>query len=395
MSATDRVLVVGASAAGLATAEALRRLGHRGPLTLCGAEPHLPYDRPPLSKQVLAGDWEPGRARLRPPDTLAALDAGLRLGDPAVALDTAARTVHTASGARLTADAVVLATGAAARPLPGPTPAGVHTLRTLDDALALRAALLAGRRLVVVGDGVLGCEIAATARGMGLHVTLAGMGPAPMADRFGPVAARYLADLHRRGGVHLEPGVSVAGTTETRGRVSGVRLADGRVLPADVVAVAIGAVPGTGWLTGSGLDTADGVGCDTHCRAADGIWAVGDVARFPHPEHGTPLRLENRTNATEQALHVARAVLGDTRPYRPLPYFWTDQFGVRVQLYGTPGPLDATEVVEGDPAAGRFVALYRAGAAVTGVLGWRMPKQARRHAQALIAPAGRPAAAPS
>ncbi|GAB3416570.1 NAD(P)/FAD-dependent oxidoreductase [Flindersiella endophytica] len=378
------VLIVGASAAGLTTAEALRRKGFSGRLTVLGAEPHLPYDRPPLSKQVLSGAWEPDRARLRPEAMLAALSAEFGLGDPAVWLDVSARTVHTASGRELRADAIVLATGLRPRSLPGQENlTGVHVLRTLDDALALRTSLLAGPRLVVVGDGVLGAEVAATARGMGLSVTLAGPQEAPLASQFGPFVARLLADLHVRQGVSLRLGRAVTGLTGVDGRVNGVRLDGGDVLPADAVVVALGAAPAIEWLTGSGLRLDNGVVCDSHCRAAPGVYAVGDVARWHHDRLGSLLRLENRTNATEQALVVAANVLGEDFAYTPIPYFWTDQFDVKIQAHGVlPADAEVT-VVEGDHTSHRFVASYRRGGRTTGVLGWNMPKQTRLRRQEL------------
>jgi NADPH-dependent 2,4-dienoyl-CoA reductase/sulfur reductase-like enzyme len=420
------VLVVGAAAGGLATAEALRRRGFTGPITVLGAEPHLPYDRPPLSKQVLAGEWAPERARLRP------VDATLHLGDPAVAFDAAARRVTTAAGRIFEAESVVLATGARPRRLPGAPEA--YALRSLDEALSLRAALLPGRRLVVVGDGVLGTEIAATATKLGVDVTLAGPQPAPMHLQLGPVVAGLLADLHTRGGVRLRlgsgvtglvpadiapdagvagrppaavaPGVGLvarppaavapgaglvarppaavapgAGVAGSPPAAVGVTLASGETLPADVVVVAFGAAPATEWLQGSGLTLDDGVVCDEQCRAADGVWAVGDVARWHHPGLGASIRLENRTNAVEQADAVAANILGAARPYAPIPYFWTEQFGVRIHLYGFPG--GDLEVIEGDPAAGRFVAAYHRAGRPVGVLGWNMPKQARLHKSVL------------
>jgi len=378
----SRVLVVGASAAGLTTAEALRRKGYQGELTLLGAERHLPYDRPPLSKQVLAGTRTPDTARLRTPEALAALDAELLLGDPAAGLDPASRTVRTASGRELSADAVVVATGLRPRTLPGqPDAEGVHVLRTLDDALALRATLLTSRRLVVVGEGVLGSEIAATARAMGLDVTLAGPRPAPLLDQFGPMVSDLLAALHTGHGVRLRLGHAVGGLTVARGRVTGVRLDTEEVLPADVVVVAIGGAPATGWLTGSGLRIDNGLVCDSRCRAAEGIYAVGDVAAWHHELFDAPMRLENRTNATEQALAVADNILGADRPYTPVPYFWTDQFEARIQAHGRLGPDAGVTVVDGDPTSGRFVVRYERDGRVTGVLGWNMPKQARLRRQ--------------
>jgi NADPH-dependent 2,4-dienoyl-CoA reductase/sulfur reductase-like enzyme len=379
---TGDVLVVGASAAGLATVEALRRKGYAGRVTVLGAEAHLPYDRPPLSKQVLGGSWSPEQAQLRTPAALSALDTEFVLGDPAVRLDAGSRTVHTAAGRTLTADAVVLATGLRPRTLPGQDGlAGVHVLRTLDDALGLRADLAPGKRVVVVGDGVLGAEIAATVCAAGVPVTLAGPQPAPLAYQFGPLAAGLLAGLHAARGVELRLGSAVTGLAAVDGRVAGVRLASGEVLPADVVVVAFGAAPATEWLAGSGVLCDNGVVCDSRCRAADGIYAAGDVARWHHEGLDALLRLENRTNATEQAVAVAGNILGEDRPYTPVPYFWTHQFDARIHVHGTLSADAEVSVVEGDPGEGRFVAQYRRGGAVTGVLGWNMPKQARLRRQ--------------
>ncbi|ROP36020.1 NAD(P)/FAD-dependent oxidoreductase [Saccharothrix texasensis] len=385
------VLVVGASAAGLATAEALRRKGYTGGLTLLGDEAHPPYDRPPLSKHVLSGAWEPERARLRGQDALDGLGARFVLGDPAVSLDPAARGVRTASGTVLRADAVVVATGARPRTLPDQEGlGGVHVLRTVGDAVALRADLLTAERLVVVGDGVLGAEVAATARGLGLDVTLAGPQPAPLAARLGPLVSGLLADLHAGHGVRLRLGAAVLGLTGRDGRVTGVRLDTGDVLPADVVVVALGAVPNTDWLLDSGLLLDNGVVCDARCRAAAGVYAVGDVARWHHEHLGSSLRLENRTNATEQAGVVADNILGADRAYTPVPYFWTDQFDAKLQVFGRL-PVDAeVSVVDGDVTARRFVALYRLAGEPVGVLGWNMPKQARLLRQRLLGQAPTP-----
>ena len=382
------VLVVGASAAGLATLEALRRKGYQGRVTVLGAEAHLPYDRPPLSKQILGGSWAPEQARLRTPDALSALAADFVLGDPAVRLDARARTVHTASGRALTADAVVLATGLRPRTLPGQDGlGGVHVLRTLDDALGLRADLAPGtdpgKRVVVVGDGVLGAEIAATLCGTGVPVTLAGPQPAPLAYQFGPLAAGLLAELHAARGVELRLGAAVTGLVEREGRVAGVRLESGEVLPADVVVVAFGAAPATEWLAGSGVLCDNGVVCDSRCRATDGVYAAGDVARWHHEGLDALLRLENRTNATEQAIAVAGNILGEDRPYTPVPYFWTNQFDARIHVHGTLSATAEVSIVEGEPRAGRFVARYHQDGRVVGVLGWNMPKQARQHRQAI------------
>ncbi|MFD3520001.1 NAD(P)/FAD-dependent oxidoreductase [Streptomyces sp. NPDC058653] len=382
------VLVVGASAAGLTTVEALRRQGYTGRVTVLGAEPHTPYDRPPLSKQVLAGTWQPDRAQLRSPEALSAMGAEFILGDPAVALDAATRTVRTAAGRTLRADAVVVATGTRPRTLPGQAAlAGVHVLRTLDDALALRAALLVSARTVIVGDGVLGAEIAATARTMGLDVTLAGPQHAPMAGQLGHGVADLLAGLHTGRGVRLRLGAGVRGPVGEAGAVTGVALDNGELLPADLVVVAIGAEPVTGWLHDSGLRVDNGLVCDSRCRAGEGVYAVGDVARWHHDQLDGLLRLENRTNAGEQAMVVAANILGADRAYTPVPYFWTDQYDTKIQVHGfVPAGADAEmTVVDGDPASGRFVARYRRAGRVTGVLGWNMPKQTRLRRQEVVA----------
>ncbi|MFL6022005.1 MAG: NAD(P)/FAD-dependent oxidoreductase [Marmoricola sp.] len=380
MADTD-VLVVGASAAGLGVVESLRRGGYAGRITVLGAEVHVPYDRPPLSKQVLSGQWEPEQAHLRPQDLLDALDAEFILGEPATALDVGTRTVSTATRT-LTADQIVIATGSTARPLPGqPELTGLHTFRTLDDALALRADLLAARRLVVVGEGVLGCEIAATATGLGLEVTMTGPQQLPMGLQLGTFVGGLLGRLHQEAGVRLRLGEGVSGFTEVGGKVSGVSLVGGDTLPADVVVVAVGARPATDWLADSGLELSDGVVCDEFCRAAPGIYAVGDVARWSHAGLGRSLRLENRTNAVEQSAAVAEAILGAPVRYAPVPYFWTDQLGAKIQVHGSISAEAQATVVDGDVEDRRFVVRYQVGDDVTAVLGWNMPKQSRLRRQ--------------
>jgi len=386
MRGPEHVLIIGASAAGLSTSEALRRKGYKGQLTLVGDERHQPYDRPPLSKQVLQGAWEPERAALRSADGLAALDLTFVLGDAAVGLDAASRTVRTASGRDLSADAVVIATGVQPRRLRGQAGlAGVHVMRTLEDSLALKQELVEGARLVVVGEGVLGSEIAATARLRGVDVTLVGPLAAPMAGQVGPLVSELLAEVHAEQGVRLRLGVGVDDLSSHEGRVTGVRLMTGEELPADVVVVAIGSSPATDWLADSGLHIDNGVVCDAYCKAADGVYAVGDVARWQHQGLGRLVRFENRTNATEQALAVAATILGEGTPYIPVPYFWTDQYNVKIQVFGMIPPGADAEIVEGTRSERRFVARYTLGGTVTGALGWNMPKQVRMHRQEVAA----------
>ena len=372
-----RVAIVGASAAGLTAAETLRRRGYEGELTLIGDEqPHPPYDRPPLSKQILAGTWEPERVYLRPDDELARLGASLRLGRAATALDLTGQQVHLDDGDRIGFDGLIIATGVTPRRLPGSELHGVYVLRTLDDALALRAELLAGPRVVVVGAGFLGTEAAAAARMMGLEVTLAEPQPVPVRS-FGDRIGALIAELHHDRGTRLRCGVPVCRLHNAGGRVTGVELADGTMLPADVVVLAVGAAPATGWLVGSGLPLGNGVECDSYCQAAPGIFAAGDVASWYHPRVGSRMRLEHRMNATEQAIAAAGNLLGDHRPFAPVPYFWTDQYDTRIQAYGI-FPVDAElKVLYGDPVDRRFVVAYGHQGAVAGLLGWNAPRELR------------------
>jgi NADPH-dependent 2,4-dienoyl-CoA reductase/sulfur reductase-like enzyme len=231
---------------------------------------------------------------------------------------------------------------------------------------------------------VLGAEIAATALGLGMDVTMVGPQPAPMCTQLGPVVAGLLGELHNERGVHLRLGVGVSGLTSRRGRVAGVRLDTGEEVPADVVVVAIGGVPATEWLAGSGLDLDTGVVCDSRCETAKGIYAVGDVARWHDERLDALVRLENRTNATEQAAAVAANILGADQPYLPIPYFWTDQFDTKIQVHGTlPADAEVT-VVDGDVAGPRFVARYTVDGRPVGVVGWNMPKQTRLRRQEIV-----------
>lgn len=372
------VLIVGASAAGVATAEALRRLGHVGSLTLLDAEAEDPYDRPPLSKQYLAGQIGPEALVLRSIEQLAALDAEFVLGDDAVALDIATRTVTTTSGGTRTADHVVIATGVTPRAIPGADLDGVHVLRTRSDADRLRARLQMRRGpLLVVGNGVLGSEIAQTAALQGVDVTLAGGVREPMSGQLGGFGSRFLACQHEAASVRLVGDARAVQVRGLNGRVGTVEFAGGPSRQADAVVLAVGSRPTTAWLEASGLDLLDGVGCDEFGAAAPGVWAVGDVARFHHIGTGASMRLENRTNATEMAQVVAGNVLGARVPHTPVPYFWTDQHGTRVQVFGEMTSADRVTVVDGHPEDGRFVAVAERDGEAIGVLGWGMPKQTR------------------
>jgi 3-phenylpropionate/trans-cinnamate dioxygenase ferredoxin reductase subunit len=376
MTDLRHVVVVGASLAGLHAARALRRHGFDGTLTLVGDEPHLPYDRPPLSKQVLAGTWEPERAAL-----LSARDDDLaldwRLGTRAAELDPRGRRVVLADGSEVAYDGLVIATGAAPRTLPGTEGlAGVHVLRSLDDALALRADLDATpSRVVVVGAGFIGAEVAATARQRGLPVTLVEPLPVPLGRVLGGEVAETVAAVHRDEGVDLRLGVGVE-AIEGGDRVERVRLADGSVVECDVVVVGIGVTPNTGWLEGSGLPLADGVLADATCRVVDGVVAAGDVARWSHPTYGEDLRVEHWDHAIAQGGHAAETLLAGAdggQPFAPVPWFWSDQYDRKIMLAGRPAGAEEVRVVDGSLAERRFVALYRRGDQVVAALGMNRP----------------------
>lgn len=375
-----RIVVVGASAAGLAAAETLRREGYTGTLTLVGEEPHAPYDRPPLSKQVLAAEWEPDRVALRTPADLTGLDLDLRLGVAATALDLAAQEVWLSDGAQVSYDRLVIATGVRPRRLPGE---GAHVLRTLDDALTLRERLGPGRKLVVVGAGFLGAEAAAVAWRLGADVTLLEPAPVPLAHAVGEQVGQVLAQAHVDHGVKLRTGVSVTEVTD-----EGVRLGTGEEIEADEVLVAIGSLPNTEWLADSGLSVADGVVCDEYCEAARNVYAAGDVARWYNPLFETSMRIEHRTNAAEQGMAAARNLLDSEarKAFSPVPYFWSDQYDMKIQAYGYLRGHDEVAVVDGDLAERRFVAAYRTGDRLSGALAVGMPPKAIRvWRQAIVA----------
>ena len=367
----DTIVVVGGSLAGIRSAEALRRKGFSGRLHLVGAEPERPYDRPPLSKELLRGDREPDAILLNKPEAFEALELDLHLGRSAESLDPGAKTVTLEDGDRLDYDGLVIATGATARPLPGaPALAGVHTLRTLRDSLTLRSELESGPRVVVVGAGFIGAEVAATCRARGLEVCLIEPLPTPMARVLAAPIGELCAAVHVDHGVDLRLGV---GVEELQGgeRVESVRLSDGKSVPADVVVVGIGAFPETRWLEGSGLELDDGVVCDERCAAsAPDVVAAGDVARWHHPAYGETIRIEHWTNAVEQAEAAAERLLtGESAPpFAPVPFVWSDQYDLKIQAAGRLAPDDEMAIVHGSLEERQFVALFGRAGRLSGAL---------------------------
>lgn len=386
VEAPQRIVVVGASAAGLSVVEALRRGGYSNKLTMIGAEAHLPYDRPPLSKQYLTGEWDAEKVMLRPAAHLDDLDVEILLGRPAGALEVGARTVVLTDGTEICYDRLVLATGVSPRTLPNTRHLqGVHTLRTLGNAAALRDELHADSRVIIIGAGFLGTEIAGVAALRGARVTLTG-NTAPLAGILGADVGEQLGALHKSRGVILKtgPDAAVASVLREGAKVTGVVLRSGEVLLADLVVMAIGSAPAVDWLRNSGLPIADGVSCAPDSSAAPGVFAAGDVARWQNSLFDVSMRLEHRTNAIDQGIHVAEQILsGTSRDYTPVPYFWSDQYNVKLQGYGWLRDHDEVIVTEGSVQEGKFVALFRRGDRLTGVLAARSQKALRTWRQHL------------
>lgn len=373
--AGSRVVVVGASLAGLNAARTLRREGYDGTLTIVGAEAQRPYDRPPLSKQVLSEDWD-----ISSIDLVEDVDDGLELdwmlGATAQGLDIAGRRLTLGDGSLIDFDGLVIATGATPRRMPGTDHlAGVHVLRTYDDAVALRRDLDAGpHRVVIVGSGFVGAEVAAACRKRGVEVTILEALAEPFARVLGVEVGSACSALHRGHGVDVRGGVAVVGF-EGSDRVTGVELASGERIVADVVVVGVGVIPATGWLAESGLDVTNGVLVDESCLAAPGIVAAGDVARWPNRRFGGVNRVEHWDNAIRQGEHAARTLLGEREPYYPVPWFWSDQYDRKLQFAGDPVGCEEVAVIEPFDDDQRMVALYRRGDRLVAVAAINRPRR--------------------
>lgn len=376
--APSEIVVVGASLAGLNAVQTLRKKGFQGKLTLVGAEKHLPYDRPPLSKELLTGIFEPADTELVSQPALDKLELNLRLGTRALSLDTESRTVELDSGDSLSYDALLIATGATPRRLPNtPDLPGIHTLRTLDDAVAIKERFEANPRVVVVGAGFIGSEVAASARGHGLEVTIVEALEIPLVAAVGPEMGRACMQLHLDNGVEVRTGTGVAGF-EGEGRVERVVLADGSTIDADLVVVGIGVVPETGWLQSSGLELDNGIVCDEYCRtSAPGVYAAGDIASWHNPTFDQRMRVEHWSNAVEQGSHAAANMLAGeaATPFAPVPDFWSDQYTTKIQFLGRYQPGDEVEVVRGAIGEPKLIALYRRGDRLVGALAFSEPRR--------------------
>lgn len=374
------VLIVGASLAGYSTARALRKQGFDGRVVLVGDELERPYDRPPLSKDYLLGTVSEADLSLEPEGE--GLGAEWILGRRAVALDVAGGVVTLAGGEQLSGDAVVVATGSRARTLPGAVPgamAGVHTVRTLNDARSLRAELLPGARLVVIGAGFIGAEIASTARSRGLNVTVVEAAVIPFGGPLGPQVGAAVAGLHARHDVSMTVGVGVRGLVGKE-RVTGVELSDGRILDADVVVVGIGALPNVEWLAGSHLAVAQGLLGDSMGRTnAPNVFGVGDCSAWFDVDFDRHHRIEHWTESRDRPAAMVEAILGSHDPAVPptplrAPYFWSEQYGVLIQFAGRRHGDERVTFEAGSPEGLDLLAVYWCGDDPVAVLGMNQPR---------------------
>lgn len=366
----DGVVIVGGGLAATRTAEQLRQAGYSGAITIVGEEKYLPYDRPPLSKQVLRGEVDD--VSLQPREFYESHDITVRLGSVATAVDTSSQTVALADGTRLAYGELVIATGLVPRRIPSwPELDGIRVLRSFDESLTLRQRASTVRRAVVVGAGFIGCEVAASLRLLGIDVVVVEPQPTPLASVLGEQVGALVARLHRNEGVDVRTGVGVA---EARGgdRVETVVLTDGDEVPADLVVVGIGSRPATEWLSGSGIAVDNGVVCDAAGRTnVEQVWALGDVASW-RDSAGHQVRVEHWSNVAEQVRVLVPTMLGQDPPQAVVvPYFWSDQYDIKIQCLGEPQTTDTVHLVEDDGR--KFLACYERDGVVAGVVGAGMP----------------------
>ncbi|MGA3253486.1 MAG: FAD/NAD(P)-binding oxidoreductase [Mycobacterium sp.] len=366
----SKIVIVGGGLAAARTAEQLRRAEYSGSITIVSDEAHLPYDRPPLSKEVLRKEVDD--VALKPREFYDEKDIILRLGSAASNLDTAAQTVTLADGTVLGYDELVIATGLVPRRIPAfPDLEGIRVLRSFDESMAIRQHASEAQHAVVIGAGFIGCEVAASLRSLGVAVVLVEPQPTPLALVLGEQIGGLVARLHRDEGVDVRTGVSVA-EVRGQGHVDSVVLSDGTELTADLVVVGIGSRPATEWLEGSGVAVDNGVICDEAGRtSAPNVWALGDVASWRDPT-GHQVRVEHWSNVADQARVVVPAMLGQDVPSAVVvPYFWSDQYDVKIQCLGEPEATDIVHLVEDDGR--KFLAYYERDGVVVGVVGGGMP----------------------
>ena len=374
LMSNNGIVIVGGGLAAARVAEQLRKAEYAGSITMVSDEEHPPYDRPPLSKEILQDETK-GLAdvALKPVEFYGENGITLRLGHAAESLDTAARTLTLTNGTVLDYDELVIATGLVPKRIPSlPDLAGIHVLRSMGEALALRAHAGSARKAVIVGAGFIGCEVAASLRKLGVDTALVEPQPAPLASVLGEQIGGLIARVHRDEGVDLRTGVGVAEVRGVDGRVSAVELTDGDVLDADLVVIGIGSRPATDWLVGSGVAIDNGVLCDSVGRTSEPhVWALGDVASW-RDAAGHQVRVEHWSNVAEQARVLVPAMLGEEPPsVVVVPYFWSDQYDVKIQCLGEPEATDVVHVVEDDGR--KFLAYYSRDGALVGVVGGGMP----------------------
>lgn len=377
------IAIVGGSVAGVSAVEGLRDYGFTGRITLLDSESCLPYDKPPLSKGILAGEVACEPLQLHSEQWYDEQSVTLALGERVNGLDASAKSLHLANGSEIGFDGLVIATGLAARNLPVPCdqPRRIHQVRTLEDSRRLRADLTPGRHLVVVGAGFIGLEVAATARRLGLDVTVLEAAPNPLSRVFGPQLGQWFGRLHERNGVALRCGVQLR---EVVGTPNGFRLkfAEGPDLSADVVLAGVGASPQTGWLTDSGVAIGNGVHCGTDLRTSvPDVVAAGDVAHWYNSLFAEGMRIEHWTNAVEQGRHAARTLLGEHEDYRAVPYFWTDQHDAKVRFVGRADARD--EIVFEEPKPNALVALFGRDGVIRGAVCVNAPRRLAQYREAV------------
>jgi 3-phenylpropionate/trans-cinnamate dioxygenase ferredoxin reductase subunit len=364
-----RVVILGAGHAGGSAAAALRHFGHTGPIALVGEEPLLPYQRPPLSKAWLKGEADEEELQLRAPSFYSENDIAVRLGIAATRIDRAAKTVALSDGEVLPYDALIIATGARARrlDLPGAEMARTLELRTVADAEMLKASIAPGKRLAIVGGGYVGLEVAASARALGAEAVVIEREPRILARVACPLLSEFFTAYHRKQGVRFELDAEVEALEGEGGEATAVRLGDGRRIPCDLVLIGVGALPNQELAEEASLDCHHGIVVDEEARTSDpSIFAIGDVTRRPLPLYGRSFRLESVPNALEQAKQAAAAITGHKPPPHEVPWFWSDQYDLKLQIAGL--PFDAEDlVVRGDPQNARFAVFHMKGDAIQAV----------------------------